>query len=85
MICKPRQARKGATVAVSYVPGCGWLGHHPFPRLNYSDVLLIFYPALCFAQRLFVFALVFISASGGYNRALFLQYPDFNYQEQQLA
>lgn len=26
MICKPRQARKGATVAVSYVPGCGWLG-----------------------------------------------------------
>ena len=26
MICEPRQARKGATVAVSYVPGCGWLG-----------------------------------------------------------
>jgi hypothetical protein len=24
--CEPRQARKGATVAVSYVPGCGWLG-----------------------------------------------------------
>lgn len=23
--CEPRQARKGATVAVSYVPGCGWL------------------------------------------------------------
>ncbi len=21
--CEPRQARKGATVAVSYVPGCG--------------------------------------------------------------
>ena len=29
MTCKPRQARKGATVAVSYVPGCGWLGRHP--------------------------------------------------------
>ena len=25
MTCEPRQARKGATVAVSYVPGCGWL------------------------------------------------------------
>ena len=23
--CELRQARKGATVAVSYVPGCGWL------------------------------------------------------------
>jgi len=23
--CEPRQARKGATVAASYVPGCGWL------------------------------------------------------------
>jgi hypothetical protein len=27
MICEPRQARKGATVAVSYVPGCGWLDY----------------------------------------------------------
>ncbi len=25
MTCELRQARKGATVAVSYVPGCGWL------------------------------------------------------------
>lgn len=32
--CEPRQARKGATVAVSYVPGCGWLGRHPFIPLN---------------------------------------------------
>src|SRR5690606_23116549 len=36
MICKPRQARKGATVAVNYVPGCGWLGRH----LSYPLLLL---------------------------------------------
>ncbi len=27
MTCELRQARKGATVAVSYVPGCGWLDY----------------------------------------------------------
>jgi len=35
MTCEPRQARKGATVAVSRVPGCGWLG-----RLQFKSFVL---------------------------------------------
>jgi len=51
MICKPRQARKGATVAVSYVPGCGWLGYlqssrftlcvFTLPNLSVFPVLIV--------------------------------------------
>jgi hypothetical protein len=41
MTCEPRQARKGATVAVSYVPGCGWLDclHSSFSSLFFCSKL----------------------------------------------
>ena len=71
MICKPRQARKGATVAVSYVPGCGWLGRHPL------RFFLLFFSLAITAWAvntsvLHACPLVSISAIGRYNRALFL-------------
>ena len=43
MTCKPRQARKGATVAVSYVPGCGWLGRHPFSLVLLPPVFPLYH------------------------------------------
>lgn len=80
MICKPRQARKGATVAVSYVPGCGWLGCHPIPPLfsfavisnNQFQCSPTCRVALCAWIACACPWLVSISGVGSYNRALFL-------------
>ena len=73
MICKPRQARKGATVAVSYVPGCGWLGRHPIPPLVLECSCHLFWLRLPLVISLSAArTLVSISAVDRYNRALFL-------------
>lgn len=71
-ICKPRQARKGATVAVSYVPGCGWLGCHPIFPPSFVNVCISLPLTVVTPSLLAAGTLVSISAIDRYNRALFL-------------
>jgi hypothetical protein len=79
MTCKPRQARKGATVAVNYVPGCGWLGRHPSITTSFYNRFLSLDPIpiiFCLSGCL-ILSFVSISPVGRYNRRLFFSKRNF--------